>query len=371
MGATVTTGWHPDPFGVHEARYFSADGQPTKLVRDRGAESFDEPPSGPDEVAAAMARMAAVPEPPSASAYRDAYPYDPAPERDPWRPSLARLAVTLIIAAAVAVVVVLLLEPMLRAPKPASTQGGATDIAFVTQAATRTLQQRTASLVLSGSTASGGTSTTMHGTGAFDLGAKAGTLNVTWDFNGFALAYREILLNGYAYLGISINGKSPLPAGKAWVAVQAPFTTGSGLTNLTGANPTAALASLASQGITVRALGTKDIGGVSCTGYAVTPPGEQGTTTVWINPQHLVREISLDTPLNISADASAGGASPSASPVGTAVTESIDLTMDFTYSAAPLHVTAPPAATTLSYDAYLKQLGQHPALNQLEPSGAT
>jgi hypothetical protein len=35
-----------------------------------------------------------------------------------------------------------------------------------------------------------------------------------------------------------------------------------------------------------------------------------------------------------------------------------------------VHVTAPPAATTLSYDANLKQLGQHPALNQLEPSGA-
>ena len=49
----VTTGRHSDPFGVHEARYFSADGQPTKLVRDRGVESYDEPPSAPDAVAAA------------------------------------------------------------------------------------------------------------------------------------------------------------------------------------------------------------------------------------------------------------------------------------------------------------------------------
>ena len=45
---------------------------------------------------------------------------------------------------------------MLRAPKPASTQGGATDVAFVTQAATRTLQQRTVDLVMSASTAAGG-----------------------------------------------------------------------------------------------------------------------------------------------------------------------------------------------------------------------
>jgi hypothetical protein len=38
-------GWSDDPFGLHEARYFSA-GKPTKLVRDGGKESYDEPPSG-------------------------------------------------------------------------------------------------------------------------------------------------------------------------------------------------------------------------------------------------------------------------------------------------------------------------------------
>jgi hypothetical protein len=58
-----------DPFGVHEERYFSA-GQPTKLVRDRDAESYDEPPSGADEVAAAMARMSAPSASPSAYAPR-------------------------------------------------------------------------------------------------------------------------------------------------------------------------------------------------------------------------------------------------------------------------------------------------------------
>ena len=37
-------GWAPDPFGLHESRYFS-DGRPTKLVMDGGVESYDEPPS--------------------------------------------------------------------------------------------------------------------------------------------------------------------------------------------------------------------------------------------------------------------------------------------------------------------------------------
>jgi hypothetical protein len=40
MGAQ---GWHGDPFSLHEDRWFSA-GQPTRLVRDQGVESYDEPP---------------------------------------------------------------------------------------------------------------------------------------------------------------------------------------------------------------------------------------------------------------------------------------------------------------------------------------
>ena len=36
-------GWYTDPFGRHEARWFS-DGSPTSLVRDAGATSTDRPP---------------------------------------------------------------------------------------------------------------------------------------------------------------------------------------------------------------------------------------------------------------------------------------------------------------------------------------
>jgi hypothetical protein len=42
-------GWYADPYGVHEDRYFS-DGQPTKLVRDAGIESYDPPPPRPPDV---------------------------------------------------------------------------------------------------------------------------------------------------------------------------------------------------------------------------------------------------------------------------------------------------------------------------------
>jgi hypothetical protein len=34
-------GWHPDPYGRHEARYFSLHGKPTRLVSDAGKTSHD------------------------------------------------------------------------------------------------------------------------------------------------------------------------------------------------------------------------------------------------------------------------------------------------------------------------------------------
>jgi hypothetical protein len=36
-------GWYRDPYGLHTDRWVS-DGRPTKLVRDEGAESYDDPP---------------------------------------------------------------------------------------------------------------------------------------------------------------------------------------------------------------------------------------------------------------------------------------------------------------------------------------
>jgi hypothetical protein len=39
-------GWYRDPYALHEDRWFSR-GTPTKLVRDDGRESYDEPPDSP------------------------------------------------------------------------------------------------------------------------------------------------------------------------------------------------------------------------------------------------------------------------------------------------------------------------------------
>lgn len=42
---TRSTGWIPDPYGVHEFRFFSADGKPTLLVMDGQKKSYDKPPT--------------------------------------------------------------------------------------------------------------------------------------------------------------------------------------------------------------------------------------------------------------------------------------------------------------------------------------
>ncbi len=43
-GEKLFWGWHQDPYGIHEERWVSVDGVPTKLVRDGGHESYDPPP---------------------------------------------------------------------------------------------------------------------------------------------------------------------------------------------------------------------------------------------------------------------------------------------------------------------------------------
>ena len=49
MDDIAPEGWYTDSFGRHEARWMSA-GTPTRLVRDGGVESYDDPPDEPPTV---------------------------------------------------------------------------------------------------------------------------------------------------------------------------------------------------------------------------------------------------------------------------------------------------------------------------------
>jgi uncharacterized protein DUF4190 len=75
--AEIPTGWQPDPFGLHELRFFSMDGKPTKLVSDGDLRTYDDPPLVP-----AMANSL-VGSGPSQAPLPAATPPSPAPSERP------------------------------------------------------------------------------------------------------------------------------------------------------------------------------------------------------------------------------------------------------------------------------------------------
>jgi putative flippase GtrA len=54
-------GWHPDPCGAHELRYFALNGEPTRLVRDADSWSHHVPSAGPPPPALALHPLPTTP----------------------------------------------------------------------------------------------------------------------------------------------------------------------------------------------------------------------------------------------------------------------------------------------------------------------
>jgi hypothetical protein len=61
------TGWNPDPYGIHEMRFFSDDGRATLLVRDGDVRSYDHPPQPGDVFFVQSPEPASEPESPANS----------------------------------------------------------------------------------------------------------------------------------------------------------------------------------------------------------------------------------------------------------------------------------------------------------------
>jgi hypothetical protein len=388
-------GWAADPFRLHEARYFSA-GRPTKLVRDGTVESYDDPPSQTYDPPPAIPSPASAPlatAPPAADRVSRGLaaplvnhaggqppgtypgpgvpgPRVPGVHVDPEPPSKPRIY--LLAAAAVAIVAgtiigsVILLNGSGSDASPGQGQSATSAVAFVTRSAQRTLAQRTADLTLSGTITVAGKSLTVNATGQTNLSTNAMALDLRSSAVG--LDEKEILFGGNLYLALSVNGKSMVPVtGRTWIRM--PFQQ-SASANLAGSDPVASLSVLEQEGSTVQPLGTRTIGGVTCTGYAVTPSKQsmiasaraeqsslgispsassqelqmiQGMTpptiTIWIDAQNLVREMSMNLQI--------GG-------VGTAT--SADMVMDFSHYGTPVTITAPAPSDTISWSTFLQKL---------------
>ena len=364
-------GWYEDPFKQHEARYFS-DGHPTKLVRDGNTESYDEPPqeseagsgaAAPDIVPQGTLNRADVtgPNPPLDELSANA------PARG--RAGMRLIAAVVAVAAVVTVVVVV--------GKSGHGTVAMSPAAFVTKSAQHTLAAHSADVTLTGSVTVLGHNIPVSGTGQADFTANSASLNVAFSMSGHSAAEKEIVADGNLYMTLSVDGQdfSQVTGGRHWI--QMPVQQ-SGTANLGGSNPASALAVLEQQGNTVRSLGTKIVGGVTCTGYSVTvsrkamiasarkefaalgldsatanaelrmiasvqPP----TFAVWFDAQGLLREMSLQMSLSLPASGSDG----SDGSVGG------DIVMDFSNFGAPLRITAPAASDTISYKSFFQTIG--------------
>jgi len=416
MANSQLQGWSADPFGLHEERYFSA-GRATKLVRDGKVESYEDPPSdtydGPDDEAeaeeaeeaetsapvprAAPGRRPAGGAPPRAYATGQyargtgaaprQRPADAAPPRadasgqygrgtgaapaGPKRPVGRLLAAAALV---IAITVVASIELVKQESPPAGTPDQAptgSSAAFVSQSAQRTLAERTADMSLLGTVQSDGQTLTISGTGQIDFSTNAMAFDMNVGGSGRSLTEKEILVNGDLFVALPVStALAPLIGYRAWIQMPA---SQSGSANLAGSDPLSSLAVLEQQGASVQVLGTEDVGGVSCTGYAVTPTKQamveaaktefarlgyssavtgqllttvQGTSpptvTIWLDSRGLVREMSE----NLGVQASGPGSGVS-----------VSMVIDVSGYGSPVTITAPPPSQTISYQSFLKATG--------------
>ncbi len=278
-------GWCADPFQLHEQRYFSA-GQPTKLVRDGRAESYDEPPSPTlDRGAAAAAAVAGtspasgqpggwpvdqlVPSaaapgqplvPPAPSPGEQAAPParpEPAAARPRRRPRF-RLIYTATVLALVAVAGIVVIVVRGNAG-----QTGLSDVAYVTQSAQHTAAQHTVDVSLAGTVQADGQSIAVSGAGGINFDTDSSELTLLMTVAGHRVVEKQIQVPGAAYVTLTIDGKNLARqiGGRDWIRI--PVQSSSTAT-ARGGSPQSALRLLEQHGIAVRGIGSKTIGGVQC-----------------------------------------------------------------------------------------------------------
>jgi hypothetical protein len=359
-------GWYPDPFGLHEQRYFSS-GRPTKLVRDGRVEAYDEPTA--QDVPGAYLEQ-------QRSAIRDAamvnYPPAPrpgvaAPKR---RTGLVNSLVALIAVGAV-VAFVAIEGGFSTHHRPKSNGAGSTAVnlaAFVKKSAEQTLAQETADFTVKGTGQIDGTSVDLRGNGQIDLANDSEAVTLSTSVAGTSVAESEVMTGQALYLQVDLNGQSIAQylGGKHWVEIPLPA---SPTPDTTQDSPAWSMDVLKQQGARVVPLGAQSVGGLTCDEYAVTPSQEAmiaaaqqewarlgvsnseraaaeqqlenstpPTITVWVDP---VRQLVCQVDVYMQLSTQPRG--------GTAATNSIEMLMTFTHYGVPVHITAPEPSDTVSF----------------------
>lgn len=254
-----------------------------------------------------------------------------------------------------------------RGSAPTSRSIAASPAAFVAASAQRTLARKTADVTVSGTVHAAGLTVQLHGDGEVNFTTNSMVLNID---SGHSLVENEVLAGRNLYFGLSVDGHNlaQMTGGRHWMRLP---LADSGPENLTGGDPSSALSFLERQGASVKSLGTKNIDGESCSGYAVTPteqavlsgaqkefaklglsPAETSTglqalesvppstVTVWVDSHQLTRQMSVALQLNgVAASGSIGG----------------QVAVDFTHYGVPVHIATPALSDTLSYQQFIQQ----------------
>jgi hypothetical protein len=271
-------------------------------------------------------------------------------------------------------------------------------VAFVTTSFQRMTAVKTADISVSGDIRAAGQSATLSGTGQVNFATTAMRISLSSSSGGrTSTMLRAVVLNNKLYIALGPAGSplGKLTGGRDWIEVQFTVSPGSG-----GSAPIVTPTMLKQPGVTVRALGSKVVDGVTCTGYAVTanidtqtvsPVGEttgdglatpsvQGslgglfkeppTVTIWIDAQGFLREAdySLQTNLTIPANSLSllpGNGSTAIPASGSSVVPlggrkvpfSVNVRVDFTHLGTPVSITAPPPSDVTSFDSLLQDIG--------------
>jgi hypothetical protein len=214
----------------------------------------------------------------------------------------------------------------------------------------------------------------MRGNGQADLAANTMAFNLSASYSGATLAESEIMTSRALYIEVAVNGQSMAQylGGKHWMK----FPLAASVTQNNAPQDSAAwsLQLLEQQGATVIPIGSRTVGGLACSGYAVTPSlqamlaaeqkewAEQGlsrseataarqvlenstppTISVWLDPtRKLVCE--LDIAMQLGTGTSAGSGSPLA-------TQSIQMVLTFTRYGTPADITIPAESDTVLFPA--------------------
>lgn len=178
----------------------------------------------------------------------------------------------LIVAAATIVLATGAVGGVLASKKSGPPGAGMAPAAFVTSSTQTTLAQRTADITYSGSITADGQDVPLTGSGEVDFDTNSFSASLEESVPSGTIAVRALITSGQFYMGMTINGQdmSTLTGGAHWVSIELPDESSSIGLGVGNVDPIAQLKVLEQKGATVTSLGTREIEGVTVSGFAVT-----------------------------------------------------------------------------------------------------